>query len=180
MVFKLTNLRKRAAGYTLVEMMVGAALGMLVLTAVGSFYLFSLTSFAAVANYSELNSKSRNACDMISRDIRSAYSVTSATSNQLVLHFPKTDVAYSYNSDQGTLTRTQFGQPRLLLKRLDHLNFALYRRPATYATYETIPTTATPATAKLVAFEWSCSQRVYRLAKTSQSVQSAMVELRNQ
>ena len=180
MVFKLTNRRKSTAGYTLVEMVVGAALGMLLLAAVGSFYLFSLTSFAAVANYSELNSKSRNACDMISRDIRSAYSVTSATSNQLVLHFAKTDVAYSYNPDQGTLTRTQFGQPRLLLKRLDHLNFSLYQRPVTNATYETFLKAATPATAKLVAFEWSCSQKVYRLAKTSQNVQTAMVELRNQ
>jgi hypothetical protein len=159
--------------------MVGAALGLLLVAAVGSFYMFSLTSFASVANYSELNRKNHFACDMISRDIRSAYSVTSATANQLVLHFAKTDVAYTYDSDLGTLTRTQFGQPRLLLKNVDYLNFFLYQRPATNANYEVFQA-ATPATAKLVAFEWSCSQRVYRLVKTSQSLHGAIVELRNQ
>jgi hypothetical protein len=179
MVFKLTNRRKPPAGFTLVEFIVGAALGMLLLAAVGAFYLFSLTSFASVANYSELNSKNRNACDIISRDIRSAYSVASATSNQLVLHFAKTDVAYTYDPDFGTLTRSQFGQPRLMLKGVDYLNFSLYQRPVTNATYENFPT-ATPATAKLVAFEWSCSQRVYRLVRTSSSLQAAIVELRNQ
>src|SRR5262245_840831 len=131
MVFKLTNRRTPQAGFTLVEFIIGAALGLLLLAAVGSFYLFSLTSFASVANYSELNSKYRLACDMISRDIRSAYSVTTATANQLVLHFAKTDVSYTYDSDLGTLTRTQYGQPRLLLKGVDYLNFALYQRPAT-------------------------------------------------
>jgi type II secretory pathway component PulJ len=179
MVFKLTNRRKPAAGFTLVEFMVGAALGMLLLAAVGAFYLFSLTSFASVANFSELNRKGRYACDLISRDIRSAYSVSSATPDQLVLHFAKTDVAYTYDSDQGTLTRSQFGQPRLLLKGVDYLTFSLYQRPLTNSAYEVFPT-ATPATAKLVAFEWSCSQRVYRLVRTSQSLQGAIVELRNQ
>src|ERR1043166_3352983 len=90
MVFKLTSRRKSAAGFTLVEFVVGAALGMLLLAAVGAFYLFSLTSFASVANYSELNRKNRYACDIISRDIRSAYSVASATPNELVLHSAKT------------------------------------------------------------------------------------------
>jgi hypothetical protein len=180
MVFKLTNHRKPSAGFTLVEFMVGAALGMLLLAAVGSFYLFSLTSFASMANYSELNSKNRHACDMISRDIRSAYSVASATSNQLVLHFAKTDVVYTHDPDLGTLTRSQFGQPRLLLKGVDYLTFALYQRPVTNGTYEHFLTAKTPATAKLVSFEWSCSQRVYRLVKTSHSIQAAIVELRNQ
>src|SRR5205814_2748630 len=97
MVFKLTSPRKPVAGFTLVEFIVGAALGMLLLAAVGAFYLFSLTSFTSVANYSELNRKNRYASDMISRDIRSAYSVASANPNQLVLRFAKTDVAYTYD-----------------------------------------------------------------------------------
>src|SRR5206468_9689476 len=97
MAFKLTNRRKSQAGFTLVELLVGIALGTLVLVAVGSFYLFSLTSFATMANYSELNSKNRMASDTISRDIRSASSVATATANQLVLHFANTDVTYTYD-----------------------------------------------------------------------------------
>jgi len=162
-----------------VELLVGAALGMLVLVAVGSFYLFSLTSFATMANYSELNSKNRNASDTISRDIRSASSVASVTANQLVLHFAKTDVTYTYDPDLGTLTRLQFGHPQILLKGVDWLAFSLYQRPVNASAYEHFPP-ATPATAKLVAFQWSCSQRVYRSVKTSHSLQAATVELRNQ
>src|SRR3954470_14929005 len=179
MVFKLTNRRKPAAGFTLVEFIVGTALGMLVLVAVGSFYLFSLTSFPTMANCAELNSKNRMASDTISRDIRSASKVGSVTPNQLVLQFAKTDVSYTYDPTLGTLTRLQFGQPRTLLKGVDYLGFSLYQRPIAGSTYEEFPP-ATPANAKLVAFEWSCSQRVYRSVKTSHSLQGGMVELRNE
>ena len=179
MVFKLTNHRKPGAGFTLVEMIVAIALGMLVLTAVGSIYLFSLTSYATMASYADLNAKNRMASDTISRDIRSAASVASVTSTQLVLHFAKTDVAYVYDPNLATLTRLQFGQQRTLLKDVDYLGFYLYQRPLTNAAYEQFPT-ATPATAKLVAFEWSCSQTAYRSVKNSSSHQAAIVELRNE
>jgi type II secretory pathway pseudopilin PulG len=179
MVFKPTNRKTRAAGFTLVELIVGTALGMLVLLAVGSFYLFSLTSFGSMANYTDLNSKNRMAADTISRDIRSAASVTSVTANQLVLHFAKTDVTYTYDPSLGTLTRLQFGQPRILLNGVDSLTFTLYQRPLNGAGYEDFPP-ATPVTAKLVSFEWNCSQRVYRSVRTSFSHQAAIVELRNE
>jgi type II secretory pathway component PulJ len=179
MVFKLTSRRKPRAGYSLVEVIVGVALGMLVLVAVGSIYLFSLTSFASMANYTELNAKNRMASDTISRDIRSASSVASVTPYQLALHFAKTDVTYTYDPDLATLTRLQFGQERTLLKNVDYLGFSLYQRPLTNSAYEQFPT-ATPATAKMVAFEWSCSQTVYRSVKTSFAHQAAIVELRNQ
>jgi len=158
--------------------MVGAALGMLVLGGVGSIYLFSLTSYASMANHAELNAKNRMASDTISRDIRSASSVASVTASQLVLRFAKTNVTYTYDPDLATLTRLQFGQPQILLENVDDLSFYLYQRPLTNAAYEKFPA-ATPATAKMVAFEWSCSQRVYRSVKTSSSHQAAIVELRN-
>ena len=178
MVFTLTNGRKPRAGLTLVEVMVGVALGMLVLAAVGSTYLFSLTSFASMASHAELNAKNRMASDTISRDIRSASSVASVTPSQLVLRFAKSEVTYAYDPDLATLTRLQLGQPRILLENVDYLSFYLYQRPLTNSAYEQFPT-ATPATAKMVAFEWSCSQRVHLAVKSSSSHQAAIVELRN-
>lgn len=178
MVFKPTNRRQPRAGFTLVELMVGIALGMLVLAAVGSIYLFSLTSYASMANYAELNAKNRMASDTISRDIRSAASVASVTPSQLVLHFAKGDVTYTYDPELATLTRLQFGRPRILLNNVDYLDFYLYQRPLTNSAYEQFPT-ATPTTAKMVAFEWSSSQRVYLSVKSSSSHQAAIVKLRN-
>jgi prepilin-type N-terminal cleavage/methylation domain-containing protein len=178
MVFKLTNSRKPRAGFTLVELIVGIALGTLVLVAVASIYLFSLTSYASLANYAELNAKDRMASDTISRDIRSASAVASVTASQLVLRFGKADVTYAYDPDLGTLTRWQFGESRVLLKNVDDLSFYLYQRPLTNSAYEQF-LAATPTTAKMVAFEWSCSQRVYLSVKSSSSHQAAIVELRN-
>jgi hypothetical protein len=158
--------------------MIGTALGVLVLASISSIYLFSLTSYGCIANYAELNAKNRMASDIISRDIRSASSVASVTPFQLVLRFAKTNVTYTYDPDLATLTRLQFGEPRILLENLDYLGFNIYQRPPTNSAYEKFPT-ATPATAKMVTFEWSCSQRVYRAVKTSSSHEAAIVELRN-
>jgi type II secretory pathway component PulJ len=180
MVFKLTSRRKPKAGFTLVEIMVGVALGMMVLLAVGSMYLFSLTSYASMANYADLNAKNRMAADIISRDIRSASSVASVTPSQLVLHFAKTDVTYTYDPALAILTRLQSGQARTLLKNVDYLGFHLYQRPLTNALYEVFPATTTASTAKMVAFEWSCSQRVYTSVRSSSTHEAAIVELRNE
>ena len=158
--------------------MIGTALGVLVLASAGSIYLFSLTSYASIANLAELNAKNRMASDMISRDIRSASAVTSVTPSQLVLRFAKTNVTYTYDADLATLSRLQFGEPQVLLENVDYLSFYLYQRPPPNSAYEQFPT-ATAATAKMVAFEWSCSKRVYRAVKTSFSHEAAIVQLRN-
>src|SRR5580765_4874243 len=88
MEFKRTN-HNRGRGFTLVEMMVAVAVGCLLLAALATLYVFSMKSFGAMANYSDLNQKSRYASDIISRDIRSALKVMSTTTaTQLVLNEP--------------------------------------------------------------------------------------------
>ena len=163
---------------TLVELMVTVALGTLILLGVTSLYLFGLKSFTSMANYSELNGKSRYASDVITRDIRAASGVTGATPEKLVLHIGATDVTYDYDEDVGTLTRTYPGHTNVLLEGVKSLSFALYERPATGAAYEQFPV-ATASTAKLVGFRWACSRRVYGTEKSSQNVEAAIVKLRN-
>lgn len=166
------------AGFTLVELMVGIALGTLLLLAVASMYLFSLKSFTSMANYSELNSRSRYASDIITRDIRSASEVASATSEQLVLRFGGANVTYNYDEDAGTLRRTYLGRDKVLLEGLKSLSFTLYQRPSNGAAYEEFSVT-TAGDAKLVGFQWECSRRVYGTQKNSQSLEAAVVKLRN-
>ena len=166
------------AAFTLVELMVGIALGTLLLLGVTSMYLFSLKSFTSMANYSELNSRSRYASDIITRDIRGARGVASATSEQLVLRFGGSDVTYNYDEDAGTLTRTYLGRDKVLLEGLKSLSFSLYQRPSSGAAYEKF-SAATASDAKLVGFQWECSRRVYGTQKNSQSLEAALVKLRN-
>src|SRR5258705_6281361 len=95
MEFKRTKTRRGQAGFTIMELLVGVAISALVLTAAGSFFLFSLRSFASMANYTDLNSKDRLATDLITRDIRNALSVVSSTTNPIVLHAPPAGGAHN-------------------------------------------------------------------------------------
>ena len=162
-------------------MIVSVLLGMLLLLAVMSFYGFSLSSFASMTNYADLNNQSRNASDLLSRDIRMATSVASATANQLVLHAPDgTNVSYTYNAAGGSLTRTKGGDSQTVLKGISTLSFTLYQRPTnTYAAYEQFPLSKA-GTAKLVAFKWTCSRRVAGPVNDSETLETAMVQMRNE
>src|SRR5207247_456971 len=128
-----------------------------------------------------LNAQSRAASDWITRDLRSATSVSSVTSNQLVLNaFDGTNVTLSFDAVNGTLTRIKGENSRTLLKDVSSLSFSLYQRPTnSSAAYEQFPA-ATAANAKLVGFQWSCSRRVSGVQNDSETIEAAIVELRNQ
>jgi prepilin-type N-terminal cleavage/methylation domain-containing protein len=166
-------------GFTLLEMMVAAAVGFLVLAGGVSVYVFSMRSFVSMANYSDLNEKSRYASDLISRDIRCCISVASATTNQLVLNEPDGPTAYVYDSNSATLVRSKNGEARVLLSGVNSLSFNLYQRPDNLASYEQFPV-GTPANAKLIAFQWSCSRTLGASGNNSETLQAALVEMRNQ
>lgn len=170
--------QRRAAGFTLLEMMVGIALGSLLLLGVASMYLFSLRSFTSMSHYTELNARNRYASDMVTRDLRSATGVTSATSQQLVLRLGGADLTYHYDEDAGTLTRSYLEQDEILLEGVNSLSFSLYQRPSNGAAYEEF-SVATASNAKLVGFQWECSRRVYGTQRDSQSLEAAIVKLRN-
>src|SRR5438876_6894618 len=135
-----TNPNRRHSGFTLVEWMVASALSTTLLAAAISFYCFSLKSFVSMGNYTTLNNQSRNVSDVLSREIRSAVFVVSATTNQLVLYGPDgTNVAYTYDSSAGTLTRSRGGLDQTLMKDLSSFAFSLYQRPATNSSYNPFP-----------------------------------------
>ena len=76
--------RNRVA-MTLLELLVAVSIGGLVLAVIGFMYLNTLRSFAAIGNYAELDNASRNALDVLSRDVRQSRSLTAFTTNQITL-----------------------------------------------------------------------------------------------
>ncbi len=157
----------------------------LLLAGVLAIYLFSVTSFASMVNYSDMNRKSRYASDLISRDIRSCFSVASATANQLSLNEPDDQTSgttYTYDPNAGTLVRWKNGQTQLLLSGVDSLSFALYLKPPTNSPgkFEQYQPTTTAANAKLISFQWSCSRFVRPLQTESESIEAGVVDIRNQ
>ena len=164
----------------MIELLVSTAVGTVLLASLMSFHLFSLASFASMSNYSELNNQSRNASDMISQDIRSSTSVASASTTQLVLSgLDGTNTTYVYDTGAGTLTRTRGSDGRTFLKGVNSLTFSLYQRPATNGAYNTFPT-ATAATAKLVALQWTCSRTLTGSRLNTESIYTGLINLRNQ
>src|SRR6266581_3255489 len=114
MDFGPSNHKRSCGAFTLTEMMVAVAVGSLVLLGAMSVYIFSITSFASMANYADLNQKSRYASDMITRDIRCG-TVSSATTTQLIMNEPDGTTTYSYDATAGTLTREKNGETKILL-----------------------------------------------------------------
>jgi prepilin-type N-terminal cleavage/methylation domain-containing protein len=171
------------AAFTLPEMLVGTVIGALLLVFASSFYVFSMRSFVCLANYSDLNLKSRYASDLISRDLRSAKSVASLSANQLVLNQVNgvNNVNYTFDPAHGTLTRADGKRTQVLLTQIvsNSFTFAFYARP-TNNLYESFPSNA-PNGAKLVGCRWSCTRPVMAGSPTnSESIQMALVNLRNQ
>src|SRR5689334_22858249 len=64
------------AAFTLIEVIIASALGVLAMAVVGSLSWFSSRSFAAIANYADLDQASQFALDKMSREIRQAHQVT--------------------------------------------------------------------------------------------------------
>lgn len=172
---------RRRAGATLVELMI--ALG---ITGVVGFMLAKLTfytgrSFAALANYAELDRYSRNALDQVTKKIRMADSVIDYATNRLVLSYQGTNtLTYAYSSVNRTLTETINTTSLVLLKGCDALYFAVFQRNAQSGTYDQFPATLTNSAVKLVQVSWTCSRTVLGINVNTESVQSAKVVIRNQ
>jgi Tfp pilus assembly protein PilW len=183
MVFKPTRIKRVQLGFSVIELLVGVVIGTIVLAGTVTFFLFGARSFGSMANYTDLNNKDRNASDVITRDIRSALQVNSATANQIVLQAPPAGgantITYTYDSSAGTLTRIDTDSTRVLLTGLGSCTFSLYQRPSpTNVTYNSFPS-ATAAYAKLVSVQWSASRRLVGSQVNTESAQGALVYLRN-
>src|SRR5947207_10101793 len=75
------NHKARRAGMTLVEMLIAIGISGIVFAAVGTMIFFSGRSYAAMANYVDLDNKSRKALDQMTKDLRQVNGVTSIGTN---------------------------------------------------------------------------------------------------
>src|SRR5437764_9443470 len=125
MASKPTRNKSATAAFTVMELLIGASVGMLVMAAVGSFFLFSLRSFGSMANYTDLNSKDRYASDLITRDVRNTTQVTGYTANQIQLkQFGGSNtVTYTYDPTLKTLIRADASSSRMLLTNVATCTF---------------------------------------------------------
>ena len=174
----------RRQGYTLIEMVVAIAAGLMILGAFIAITLNVNIMMIFTGNYNELDEYSRNTLDMLSRDIRNATSInTSSTSTNLMLinTFYGTNETISYTWDGSNDVRRAVGnQSQIVLKNCNYLAFDYFMRvPTNGLTFIDITNALTASEAKLVSVSWRCSRSVMGEKLNTESVQTAQVAMRN-
>lgn len=164
----------------MLQLLVASGVASLVIAVVASLSLFSGRSFAALANYVDLDARSRNALDLMTKEIRQAKELRSYQTNELVLlDGDDQELKYTYDPAARTLTWSRNGQSEVLLTECDFLQFAIFQRNPVNGQYDVYPT-GTPATCKLIQLSWVCSRTILGAKVNTESVQSAKVVIRKQ
>src|SRR5215471_20102859 len=187
------TLSSQSRGFTLLEVMIAASLASLVFAAVMSLTLFGARSSIAIVNYSDLDSKSRYALDLLGREIRNSTAVTSIQTN-----YPSCSITLT-NADEGATVRLAYdagtrmvtidktGQPTVTaLTGCDRWNFLLYQRTPWVTPTNILYYPATNITGaldlslcKLINLSWKCSRTILAQKVNTESVQAAQIVLRN-
>jgi len=98
MLNRARKLRGRQAGVSMVELMVGTAVGLLIISGTVSLYVSSLTSGRKLALDARLNQDMRAAADLVSRDLRRASYWSSSLSGTTATGSGSTTVANPYRA----------------------------------------------------------------------------------
>jgi prepilin-type N-terminal cleavage/methylation domain-containing protein len=167
------------AAFTLPEMLVGVAMGSLVLAAVASLSIYSARSFVAMSNYVDLDKFSRNALDQMSRDIRQTAGLKTYSPSALTFtNMDNSELTIAWNPTTRRVTSTQAGVTKTLLTQCDYLRFNMSQRNASNGVFGFYPT-SNPGLCKLVDVSWRCSREMLGRKYHTESVQTAKIVIRN-
>jgi len=166
------------SGMTLPEMMIAVLVGSIVFAAVATLSIFGARSFVAMGNYADLDQASRNALDVMSRDIRQTKALNTFSATKLVFQDTDTNtLTYTYDPSARTLTRLKGTERTILLKQCDYLNFDISQRNPSNQ-FNFYPASSA-ATAKLIDVSWKCSRTILGAKINTESVQTAKIVIRN-
>jgi prepilin-type N-terminal cleavage/methylation domain-containing protein len=172
------SVRRKNPGFTLIEVMLASGIAGLVFAAICFTAVFTTRSFLAMGNYADLDKASRNALDIMSRDIRQTRSLTAYQTNQLT--FQDSDggaLIYAWDPVAGTLSRIKGVEIKILLTQCDYLNFGVSQRnPSNDFNFYS---TTNLSTVKLIDVSWNCSRQIRQQKVNTESVQTAKIVIRN-
>src|SRR5947199_2967101 len=98
---------KQSGGWVMTETMFAIGIGITFLVALMGIFVTSSISFAGVGNYINMDRRSRNALDQMTRNIRSANVLTSFDTAALVFKYDAsgtTNLAYRYHTSSRLVT----------------------------------------------------------------------------
>jgi hypothetical protein len=159
---------------------VAVSIGGLVLAAISFVFLNTLRSFVAIGNYTDLDSASRNALDVLSRDLRQAHVLTDFATNQITLVANDSNtLVYAFSPLTHRFTRQHGGRTTVLLEQCDYLDFNIFQRnPSNGWTWYPVSSNLI-STTKLIDVSWKCSRQILGNKVNTESVQTAKFVIRN-
>jgi Tfp pilus assembly protein PilW len=166
---------------SITEVMVASTIAVMCFAVIAAFSLFAMRSFAAMANYADLESKSRNALDHMTMDIRQTFGLVTNTATELDFEDAPDHqtLKFVYDPAAQTLTRIKSGDYSMLLTNCTALRFDLFQRNTSNNTYDQYPITSNAAMTKVVQVTWTCQKTLYgsKLFNT-EVVQTAKIVIR--
>ncbi len=172
------------AGWSLIELMIAMLCGMIILGSLMVVCVFAARSYLAIANYRDLDDRSRNALDTMSYDIRTMEVVTNFASNTITLvALDGSAVNYTWNSNTTAFTRTYTpaggtATTSILLTNCTTLFFHVYSQRPTNS-FQFPDTSSNPTQTKLIDVSWRCARAIFGAETNSESVQTAKIVIRN-
>ena len=163
--------------FTLVEVMVSAALASIILAAVLTAFLFFCRTGVRMAHYTDMERQSRLVLQRFGQDAREAEGVTWVNANTLQLTIDGATITYGYDSGAKRLTRTPTGgSASVLVSGIAGFRFTAYDVSGTAVTL----TASNAATVtKMVQVDIDLSRNTASSANASAQAVSARYVLRN-
>ncbi len=163
---------------TLIELCFAIAIGSLLILVTMSLSMYCGRTFAAMANYLEMENDSRIALNMMSRDMRQARCVTSYTPTKVEFEdYDNTPLAFSYSSATRTLSKIKGSDTTVLLRGCDYLEFSIFQRTPVAGTFG-FHLTTNAASCKLIQIHWLCSRTILGTTWNTENVQNAKIVIR--
>lgn len=173
--------------FTLSELSVSIAVSSVILTALLSFTVYGAKSFCAMNNYVDLEQKSQNALDTMTKDIRETLYLSNYTTTTLngrtitnAVTFLDSDTnLLTYRFTNNMLLRQKGGVDRTLLTDVDYLNFGVFQRNTVANSFNQFPTSDAPH-CKVISVSWICSRTILGSKLNTESVQTAKIVIRKE
>ena len=161
---------------TLPELMVGIAVGSLILMVIAMVFMTSTRGFAAMSDYVSMDAHSRNALDHMSLQIRQVGALSEFSPTHLKFTAPgqpNTFLVYDWDSASGRLTEWKTGDltTNTLLTDCTQLAFSRYNSSFTLTT--------NLSDTKGLSVSWKCARTTFGNTSTTEDMQQALIVIRN-
>jgi hypothetical protein len=167
----------------MVEMVVALGLGTLILASVVAVTITVSQAMLSIGNYNDLDRKSSRTLDTFSRDVRNASAVVTNTPTYLLLTNGYEGSLTSYKWDGSNVVNRVYSSVNgtkavtAMLTNCDIFAIQYYQRnPNGNFLFVTSSVTSQ---IKLISVSWKCSRTVLGSKLNTESVQTAIVVIRN-